>query len=155
MSSLLKPEEKERFERLLMQVIDGELTHEEQEEFEKFLRSYPELKDEFKQYQKLKEVTRTMKFKSPSAEVWDHYWTQVYNRLERGLAWILVSIGAIILFTYALYEAALKIIADPNLPRLVKLGILALVTGLVILLVSVIREKIFVRKSDKYKEVQR
>ena len=96
-----------------------------------------------------------MRLKAPPAEVWDRYWLQVYNRIERGLAWILTSLGAIILLSYAVYQAALKIWADTHLPGVVKFGILTLVIGAVMLMISILREKLFVRKQDKYREVQR
>jgi hypothetical protein len=131
----------ERFYQLLMGAVDQELTVSELKEWE--------------QYKKVKEVTQTMKFKSPSKEVWDNYWLTTYNKIERGIAWIIFSIGAIILITYGLFKAVEGIIADPQLQGIIKIGIIAVLLGLVILSVSVLREKLFIRKSDPYKEIQR
>ena len=78
-----------------------------------------------------------------------------HARLERGLAWILFSIGAIILLTYSGFKAVESIISDPQLAGILKAAILMVIGGSVILLVSVVREKLFTRKSDPYKEVQR
>ena len=96
-----------------------------------------------------------MKFKSPLPEVWDKYWINIYNRIERGIGWILFSIGCIILLTYGIFKAIESIIADPQLGGIIKIGILAVITGIVILAVSVMREKLFTKKSDPYKEIQR
>ncbi|HEX9974569.1 MAG TPA: hypothetical protein VGD14_21050 [bacterium] len=150
-----KIKDQERFQHLLMGALDDELTAEETREFNALVKKYPEFQTERKKYQHLKEVTQTMKFKSPKKEVWDNYWINVYNRIERGIAWIIFSIGSVILITYGLFKAVEAIIADPQLESIIKIGIIAVLAGAVILLVSVIREKLFVRSSDPYKEIQR
>jgi len=139
-----------------MGAVDGELTEQEQFEFDQLILKHPELKKEMQQYQKIKEVTQTMKFKQPHTEVWDKYWLNIYNRIERGIAWIIFSIGCMILITYGLFKAVESIIAEPQLEIIIKIGILAVIAGVVILLVSVARERLFIKKTDRYsKEVQR
>ena len=155
MTEQMMTSDQERFHILLMSAVDDELTGSEQTEFERLVKKYPEFEKEYQNYQKLKEVTQNMKFKSPPAETWDRYWINIYNRIERGIAWIIFSIGSVILITYGLFKAVESIIADPQLEGIIKVGILAVIAGLVILLVSVLREKLFTRKSDPYKEVQR
>ncbi len=155
MSSQLTSAENERFQTLLMKAVDGELNSDEKTEFEEFISKDAGCRKEWQEMKKLKEVTNSMNFKSLPTEVWDNYWVNVYNRLERGLAWILFSIGAIILLTYSGFKAVESIIADPQLAGILKVAILMVIGGSVILLVSVVREKLFTRKSDPYKEVQR
>jgi len=144
-----------RFRQLLMGAVDGELTSDEEIEFFRLVDHYPAFQKEWESYKKLKEVTRAMKFKSPSKEVWDNYWLNIYNRIERGIAWIIFSIGCIILITYGLFKGIEAMLADTQLEGIVKIAIIAVIAGLVILLVSVIREKLVTRKSDPYKEIQR
>ncbi len=146
---------RERFYQLLMGAVDQELTSSELKEFNHLVETNPGFQKEWEQYKKLKEVTQAMKFKSPSKEVWDNYWLNTYNKIERGIAWIIFSIGAIILITYGLFKAVEAIIADPQLQGIIKIGIIAVLLGLVILLVSVAREKLFIKRSDPYKEIQR
>lgn len=86
---------------------------------------------------------------------WESYWSRLYNRLERGLSWILVSVGAIIVLSYSAYHALQEFIADSSMPLVVKWGVAALVLGGIMLLVSVLREKLLLRKHDRYKEVER
>jgi len=155
MSSQLKSADKKYFQTLLMKAVDGELNSDEQTEFDTFISNDVDCRKEWQQMRKLKEVTKNMNFKALPQESWDNYWVNIYNRLERGLAWILFSIGAIILLTYSGFKAVESIIADPQLAGIVKAAILMVIGGSVILLVSVVREKLFIRKSDPYKEVQR
>lgn len=145
----------DRFQILLMGAIDRELTEQDRTEFEFMIQNNSEFNKEYEQYKKLKEVTNSMKFKSPPAEVWDKYWLGIYNRIERGIGWIIFSIGFILLSSYAIYKFIMSLITDPNLDSFVKFGVLTLVTGLVILIVSVFREKLTMRHSDPYKEIQR
>ena len=97
-----------------------------------------------------------MKHKEPLDEVRGKYWSRVYNRLERGLGWILISIGAMILLFYGGFKAVENLIKDPTVAIFLKVAILVLLAGIVILFVSVVRERIFIYKKDKYaKEVKR
>jgi len=140
----------------MTKALDHELSGAEQEEFDRLLAASPERQREWSEYQKLKEMTMQMKFRDPPEEVWDRYWVGVYNRLERRLAWILVSIGAMIVLFYGGYQAVESILADHRQPWVVRIALLALLAGGVILFVSVLREKLFTRKTDKYsKEIQR
>jgi hypothetical protein len=145
----------ERFIILLEKHFENELTDLESQEFETLINSNAELKNEFEEQKRIKEVLRKMKLKNPSREEWDSYWMGVYNRIERGLAWIVISIGALIFFGYASYEVVNAFINDTNTPPLAKLGITLLIFGALILIFSLLREKIFTSKRDKYKEVQR
>jgi len=47
------------------------------------------------------------------------------------------------------------IIQDPSTPLLLKVGILTVLGGIVVLLVSLIREQFYVRKRERYKEVEK
>jgi hypothetical protein len=145
----------ERFIYLTEKYFDKQLSAEEQNEFNKMLAEDARLKSEFEEQKRIKEVLKKMKMKNPSSEVWDAYWLGIYRRLERGIAWIAISVGAIILVAYGVYEAVENFLKDTSTPSAVKWGITILVAGAAVLLLSLLREKIFTSKSDKYKEIQR
>jgi len=147
--------DKERFQTLMMGALDGELSAAEQKEFERMLAADKKRQQEFKKYKKIKEATSTMQFKTPPAEVWDHYWTDIYNRFERGIGWTLFSIGAALLITFFGFKIIEAVINDPSLAFIAKVGILLTIGGLAVLFVSVAREKLFTRKNDPYREIQR
>ncbi len=96
-----------------------------------------------------------MELKKPPGEVWKRYWASVYNRLERRIGWILLSIGAMIILFFGGYKMVEGIIVDPSTPLFLKVGILAALGGIVVLLVSILREQIFVRNRERYKEVEK
>ena len=87
--------------------------------------------------------------------IWQEYWGVVYNRIERGLGWILVSIAGIFLIIYGGFQAIEEIIEDPNVGLIFKIGLLVLLAGLAILFVSVLRERIHFWRRDRYKDVRR
>ena len=140
---------------LLGKALEGALEDSEHQEFEALLDRRPELRQEFQSLKDDQEVTMTMNFKKPPEETWDRYWGAVYARLERGIAWALISIGAAVVIAFAGYHAVLAFLEDTASPLLLKISVAALVLGGAILLVSVIREKFVLRKTDKYREVIR
>ncbi len=144
-----------RFQTLLNKALDNLLTDEERIEFNNLLAPSNEYQEEWKSLKQIKEITKTMKLKNPPEEVWDKYWLGIYSRLERGIAWILISIGAIVVLIYGGFKAVESVIQDPTLAWFLKAAILMLIAGGVILFVSVIRERLFLRKTDKYKEIIR
>ena len=147
--------DRKRFQHLVMAAIDNELSPPEQIEFDHFIKTYDECKQEWQEYQKMKEVTNKMRLKSPSSEVWDSYWRTVYNRIERSVAWILISVSCTILLIYLGFKAVESLLADSNIVGIVKVAVLLAVAGFMILFISVVREKFFTGKSDPYKEIQR
>jgi hypothetical protein len=138
-----------------MSALDGELTARERRELEGLLNADSSLRDEWNRLTRVKEVTQSMSLRKPPDEVWEDYWASVYSRLERGIGWILVSIGLIVLVSYGAWRGVEELIADAGLPWFLKGAILATTVGLAVLFVSVVREKLFVRSRDPYKDVQR
>ena len=96
-----------------------------------------------------------MKLKNPSSEIWDGYWEKTYNKVERGIGWLAVFIGVLILLGFASIELIDQFFNDNSTPLIVKVGSTFLIFGALVLLFSVVREKLFTFKTDKYKEIQR
>ncbi len=147
--------EKERARQLIMAAVDGEIGDSERTELEGYLHKYPDLHEEFQKCKHMQEITMNMKYTSPPESVWDKYWLGVYNRIERGIGWILLSIGAIMLLIYGLYSMFESILADAEIAWWLKLAIFSAIAGTVVLLVSVLREKIFLHKTERYKDIRR
>ncbi|MBM3285162.1 MAG: hypothetical protein FJY81_04755 [Candidatus Aminicenantes bacterium] len=145
----------EEMRRLLSPLLDGELDEKAKKEVEEHLAACPECRREYEHMQEIEEVMGMMTLKNPPQEMWNHYWRSVYNRLERGLGWILLSLGAIILLFFGAYKMVEEIIKDTTVPLVLKVGLLVFLAGVVILLISVIREQFFLRKKERYKEIEK
>ena len=146
----------EEFKPMMMGYLDGELQPEQRAWFESHVAACEACALELAEFRKLKEELAMMKFKEPPDAELEQYWRSIYNRLERGLGWLLFSMGAIILLCYGGFKLVEETIKNPAIALLVKAGILAFVFGMVILFVSLLRERLAVRKADKYsREVKR
>lgn len=144
-----------QFQELLVQYSDGDCTPEQAARVEAHIGTCDTCRSDLEKLQRWKGVSKDMQNRLLPDMAWDEYWQHIYNRLERGIGWILVSIGAIIMLGLAVYHFVVDILASTQLTGLEKTGIIALSIGFVVLLVSVIREKLMVKRYDKYKEIQR
>lgn len=145
----------QKIKELISSFMDGELDEENKKLVEEHLDECPECRKEFEEMGKFEEVMGKMELRKPAKEAWKIYGDSVYNRLERRIGWILLSIGAMIILFFGGYRMIEGLIQDPSIPLLLKAGILAVLGGLVILLVSLIREQLFVHKRERYKEVEK
>ena len=145
----------EREQYLLMGALDRELSTAERREFEQLLETDAEVQAEWTRLKRVKGLTDSMEFKMPSDAIWDGYMASVYRRVERGVAWILLSVGTIVLVSTGLWHLGKAIFIAEDLPFYVKASLLAIFVGVAILIVSVVREKIFTHKRDPYKDVIR
>jgi len=145
----------QKIRELISRYHDGELDQEQRRQVERHLGECRECRREFEEMRRFEEVMTKMAFRKPKKETWEVYWASVYNRLERRIGWILLSIGGMILLFFGGYKAVEGIIQDPSTPLLLKVGLLALLGGVVVLLVSLLREQVFVYKKERYKEVEK
>jgi predicted anti-sigma-YlaC factor YlaD len=143
------------FKALLMGYLDSELTELEILRVEQHIKECAECAAELEEFRKLKEVTHDMKVLMPDEKYWEDYWSHVYNRLERRIGWILISLGAILLTSYGLYVGIEELLLRQGIPLLVRIGVIALVIGFCTLLISGLRERLFMAKSDKYERIKR
>jgi len=150
------PLDRERVQQLMMAALDGEISADEKRELDAAIAAHPDIAHEWLRFKRVKEVTTGMSLRTPPEETWDHYWQGTYRRVERGIAWLLVSIGAIILGGYWAWHMVEAFFETSDEPLGIRIAIAALVVGGVILAVSVAREKIFTNRRDPYqKEVIR
>lgn len=145
----------ERARILMMGRLDGELKDAESRQLDEHLAGCESCSQQYEQFVQLKKGTSEMKFKPLPEMYWDEYWVNVYNKIERGISWILVSIGAILVIAYSLYQAMDEFFHNPAEPLVMKIGVGVLILGMIILFVSVIREKLMIRPVDKYRRVKR
>jgi hypothetical protein len=144
----------ERYHLLITGYLDGELSPDEQTELLAHLEQCSSCEEELRQHRKLKEITGRMQFKEPEDRVWEYYWANVYNRLERRVAWILLSLGGVLLLSYATYELVHELFLH-DLSWIVRIGVVSLVVGFYALLASIIRERMAIRRSDRYEGIKR
>lgn len=83
------------------------------------------------------------------------YRSSIFHCLVRKVGWILVFIGALIILIYWGYKMVEDLVLDFSITFLLKIGVLIVIGGLVILLVSLIRYQLFLYKRESYEKLQR
>jgi len=143
------------YKDIMMGYLDNELSNEQRRQFEEHLTGCSECKAELKEFRKLKDITDEVTLVEPEDKIWQDYWSGVYNRIERRVGWIVFSISAILLAIYGGFKLIEEIITDSSVGILLKAGLLVLIVGLAILLVSVSRERLHIWQKDRYRNVRR
>ena len=146
----------EEIRQLMMKVVDGVASPEEEKAMSEAVENNEILKSELRAFNKIKEVTENMQFKELPDSYWTGYWDDIYRRTERALAWILMSVGLIAVIGFSAYKALSWLYSDPDISILLKAGVSMALLGVIIMIVSILRERMFARKREKYeKEVER
>lgn len=140
---------------VMMGYLDNELDLEQKRRFEEHLKRCPECKKELEQFKNIKSITDEVTLAEPEEKLWQDYWGGVYNRIELGIGWIIFSIAAIILVIFGGFHLIEDVINNPGVECTLKIGLILLVIGLAILFVSVLRERLYFWKKDRYKDVQK
>jgi predicted anti-sigma-YlaC factor YlaD len=143
------------YKDLMMAYLDHELDDQQKRAFEEHLASCAACAKEMEEFKKLKQLTDDVTLVEPEDRIWQQYWGGVYNRIERGFGWILFSLAAILLIIYGGFKFIEELIKDQTVGMLLKVGLLALIAGLAILFVSVLRERVYFWRRDRYKDVRR
>jgi anti-sigma factor RsiW len=140
---------------LMMAYLDNEMDETDRRKFEEHIASCGQCARQMEEFKSLKQMTDSIALAEPEDRVWEQYWGSVYNRMERGVGWIVSSIAAILLLIYGGFMAIEWLIEDPALSMLLKAGLLAFLGGVAVLFVSVLRERIYFWSRDRYKDVRR
>ena len=145
----------EDYKHLMMGFWDGELDEQQKLSLEEHLKSCEECKIELEEFKQLKQITEGIHLAEPEEAMWEHYWSGIYNRIERGVGWLLFSVAGVLLLMYGGFKVIEEIVTDPTVNIVLKVGLFGLIGGLAILLASVFRERIYFRKKNRYKDIRR
>jgi anti-sigma factor RsiW len=100
-------------------------------------------------------VLSGIRLREAPPEPWEEFWQSSYNRIERGVAWVVLAIGAAVLGVWGLYHAVAALLRADGIPAWIRIGILAVGLGLLLLLGSVVRERLYAERRTRYKHVVR
>jgi len=144
-----------KIKNLLLPYMENKLDEKKMKEVRNHLKKCDECRKELSSYKKIEEGLNKMKLKKASEDFWKNYWHSVYNRTERKIGWIFFSIGTIILLIFGVYSLIGEMIKESDMPLINKIGIGMLIIGGIVLFVSILREQLFARKNERYKEVEK
>ncbi len=141
----------QKYKILMMGLMDNELSPEELSEVHAHLTRCQACREEYESLLSASSKIHLISYKEPQDEIYEKLWKAPYSRFTRFSGWILLLGGWLTLLFFGLFEI-LRNTSEPLLPRL---ATISFIIGLIILLLSVIRERLKKSKVDPYKEVIR
>ena len=140
---------------LLMGYLDGELSPDEEKRIEKHLTECKECTEELERYKKLNDIVQPMDFVTLEDKLMENYWSKGYRKIERNLAVFFLFASLSILTGFGIMQIVIKIWNSAVIPLPIKFSIFAVLTGGTALLLSILREKLFLRKKQRYSDIRR
>jgi len=141
---------------LLMGYIDGELDGAPLARLEDHLSVCVACRAEEEAYRRLGRVTESALSDEVASRLGTRDpWTSIYSGIERGFGWLLFGFGLLLLGTYGIWQFFYEFLLDSSVSFVVRLGVATVSGGSLLLLVSVIRERLRSYRSERYREVQR
>ena len=131
-----------------MRYLDGEMSPEERTRTEEALEASTELQRDFALYRALKTDIQGLSFHPATyrTSVWD----QVNAHVNRPIGWALLLVGVAVWMAYGTY-----VFATSSVSPWEKLGTGAIAIGILMLLASVIWERLREWETDPYRDVYR
>ena len=136
-------------EVLLSGYLDGELTQQERQKVGVYLERDERYREILAELERVKTETERLHYEEPSSGDWKTMEKSLVQDVSRGLGWIILSIWAVSLTSYGLWELA----AAPDEPLTGKLLVFGFFLGVALLFCSVLTQRMRESRTDKYKGV--
>jgi len=134
-----------------MRLLDGELSPEERVQYEAHVRDCETCRRELDALGRVVILTDQLKLRVSDDEFWKGYWESIYRRTERRIGFLLLMGGIVALLLYFLYRA----VRSPEFLTYEGISIAVVLLGLIVIFISVVRERYHESKNDPYREVER
>jgi hypothetical protein len=135
---------------LLSGYLDGELTQQQSQRVDIHLAACHECAENLSDLESLRKRMGEAQLGSNDSDKWREMMDDTTVRVSRGIGWLLFIGGLLIIAGVGIYQ----FIIDSSIDLAVKLVISAVYVGMGALFVSVLRQRLIERKSDKYKDVE-
>lgn len=140
-----------RFQTDGMRLLDGEMSEQEKASYEEHIRECEDCRHELKELGRIVGLTNEVRLRTPDDEFWDGYWDSVYRRSERATGFLLIVVGVVALLLWGLVRAVMS----PQLLTYEGISVAVILVGLIVIFVSVARERYHENRNDPYKGVRR
>jgi hypothetical protein len=134
-----------------MRLVDDELSTEERLQYQAHVRDCDTCRRELEALGRVVKFTGELRLRVSDDAFWKGYWESVYRRTERRLGFLLLTGGAVMILLYLLYRA----LRSPEMWTYEGISIGVILLGLIVLFISIARERYHEHKNDPYREVER
>ena len=135
---------------LLSGYIDGELTQQERQRVDIHCESCAECLQLRSELRELRRDVGDARLSEIGEDKWREMMSDSTVQATRGIGWLLLIGGFLALAGNGIYE----LLTDPSVGWPEKLLVAVIYGGFALLFVSVLRQRLIERKSDKYKDVE-
>lgn len=136
--------------KLLSGYIDGELTQQERQRVEIHCGNCSDCDSDLADLRALREQVGKSRLSELGEDIWREQMGDTTVKMTRGIGWLMFIGGIFVIAGYGIYE----FVIDTSMALGVKLLFLAIYGGLAALFISVLRQRLIERKTDKYKDVE-
>ena len=137
-------------EELLTGYLDGELTQQESQRVAVHIEQCEACRTTWQQLQQLQQAVKQTRYPNLEQEVLETVMNDLTSKRLQGVAWFALSAGLAMIVVFAIYAFWI----DPAVPWYHKLAMSLIWGGGIGLFVSVLRQRLIARKSDKYRRVK-
>lgn len=139
-------------DELLSGYLDDELTQKDRQRVDRHIEGCARCTARLRELETLRASVGALRvdMDPEDRERWRKVMDNAFERTASGIGWLLVIGGVFVLFGYAGYEFLLADVEQP----VVKWAAGASYLGLALLLLTVLRQRLKARKTDKYKDVE-
>ncbi|MGI9201719.1 MAG: anti-sigma factor family protein [Woeseiaceae bacterium] len=135
---------------MLSGYIDGELTQQQRQRVEVHCSDCSVCERELEELTRLRADIGASKLSQFGEDTWRETMADTTTRTARGIGWLLLIGGVLVAAGIAVFA----FLTDPSIEMRAKLIAGAIYGGLAFLFVSVLRQRLIERKTDKYKDVE-
>lgn len=136
---------------LLSGYLDAELYQQQRQSVRVHLERCPACRAEYEALASQRDELRALQLPEPQESEWSNTMQRIAFKSTRITGWLLWIGGAVVLALYGLYA----FLRDPDVHVLERVGVLAVILGFVLLLITVLQERLAALKSDRYKDIQK
>ena len=141
--------EGEQFERL-SGYVDGELTQQEAQKVELLLETDPGYQKLYDEISLMRQEVQSLSLQEQELEHLDKLFNEPVAKTSKILGFALIAVAALIIVGVTFF----KIFSHPDLGMIEKLLVGAIGSGSLLLLYSVLRQRLISARKDKYKRVK-
>lgn len=134
-----------------MRLLDDELSMEERLQYQAHVSGCETCRRELESLGRVVRLTDQMKLRVSDDAFWKDYWKSVARRTERRAGFILLIAGVVAMLAYMLY----RVLRSPELRSYEGVSVAVVLLGLIVIFISVARERYHEHKHDPYREVER
>ncbi len=130
--------------------VDGELTQQERQRVELHCEACETCRNQLEKLQSIRQLVGKARLSELDQDVWRELMGDITVRTSRAIGWILLAGGILAAVGFGIYA----FVFNSSASLLEKFIVGAIYLGLAGLFLSVLRQRLIERKTDKYKDVE-